>query len=337
MSKVRSAWVGFAVLLAVFSAVSPAFVGDAAAQTRRERREQQQQQQQQREQELREQRERERQQREQQQREIEQREREQQPLQQGVPQPPPPPAQAAPAPPEPPPVPVRVVPTPKTEQELAAEREQRERWSALDGRLLMLAGLLAALGLFQVVVFSVQALLVWFALRAMRRSALLTERNMTMAQRAFVHVISLGWSLVGGAVKVTPTWDNNGTTPTRSLRISTAWKAWHGELPADFAYSYTRPPDRLFLGPKGRSEVGFVVIPMRDIQAAIEERVNLYFWGRATYEDVFEGTEPHFAEFCYRLDVKGTAPNAVTLAFSHYGPHNRTDEDSQRPAIFDER
>jgi hypothetical protein len=35
--------------------------------------------------------------------------------------------------------------------------------------------------------------------------------------------------------------------------------------------------------------------------------------------------------------VKGTAPNSVTLAFSHYGPHNRTDEDSQRPAIFDER
>ena len=32
------------------------------------------------------------------------------------------------------------------------------------------------------------------------------------------------------------------------------------------------------------------LIPMRDIQAAIEERVQLYFWGRATYEDMFEGT-----------------------------------------------
>ena len=49
---------------------------------------------------------------------------------------------------------------------------------------------------------------------------------------------------------------------------------------------------------------------MRDIQAAIEERVQLYFWGRATYEDMFEGSEPHFLEFCYRLDVTGTAPDS---------------------------
>jgi hypothetical protein len=314
----------FAIFLVGLPAAFPLVVGDAAAQTQRQRREQQQ----------REQQEREQQQREQQQREQQQREQQRQ---QQAPQPPPPAAAPPPRPAEQPPVPVRVVPTPKTEEELAAEREQRERWSSLDTRLQVLAVLLAALGLFQIVVFSVQALFVWFALRAMRRSALLTERNMTMAQRAFVHVSSLAWSAAGAGVKVSPTWENNGTTPTRSLRISTAWKAWHGELPADFAYSYTRPPDRLFLGPKGKSDTGFVVIPMRDLQAAIEERVALYFWGRATYEDVFEGTPPHFVEFCYRLDVKGTTPNAVTLAFSHYGPHNRTEEDTQRPAILDAR
>jgi hypothetical protein len=230
-----------------------------------------------------------------------------------------------------------VVPTPKTEQELAAEREQRERWQTLDTRLLILAGVLVALGLFQVVVFTVQGMFVWFALRAMRRTAQLAERNAVMAQRAFVHVSSLAWSLAGSSVKVSPTWENNGTTPSRSLRISTNWKAWHGELPADFAFSYIRPPDRLFLGPRGKTDAGSVTIPMRDIQAAIEERVQLYYWGRATYEDVFEGSEPHFVEFCYRLDAKGTAPNAITIAFSHYGPYNRTDEDSQRPAILDER
>ena len=328
MSRLRPAWVFFAIVLVGFPAVFPVVVGDVAAQTQRQRREQQQREQQQREQQEREQQQREQQQREQQ-------------RQQQAPAQPAPPATAPAAPPprpaEQPPVPVRVVPTPKTEEDLAAEREQRERWSTLDTRLQVLAALLAALGLFQVVVFSVQALFVWLALRAMRRSALLTERNMTMAQRAFAHVSSLAWSMASGGVKVSPTWENNGTTPTRSMRISTAWKAWHGELPADFAYSYTRPPDRLFLGPKGKSDTGFVVIPMRDIQAAIEERVSLYFWGRATYEDIFEGTEPHFVEFCYRLDVKGTAPSAITLTFSHYGPHNRTEEDSQRPAILDER
>ena len=47
---------------------------------------------------------------------------------------------------------------------------------------------------------------------------------------------------------------------------------------------------------------------MRDVQAAIEERLHLYLWGRATYEDMFEGSEPHFFEFCYRLDVSGARP-----------------------------
>jgi hypothetical protein len=325
----------------MFPAALPVFVSDAVAQTQRQRREQQEREQRQREQQ--EQRQREQQEREQRQQEQQEREQQQQQpqlqqpqLQPQQPQQPPPPAVQAPAAPASP-VPVRVVPTPKTEQELAAERQLLERWSALDTRLLMLAALLALLGLVQVIVFMVLALFVWLALRAMRRSAVLAERNTTFAQRAFVYVGSLAWSVAGAGVKVSPTWDNSGMTPTRSLRISTNWKAWHGELPADFAYSYTRPPDRVFLGPKARSDVGAVSIPLRDIQAAIEERVQLYFWGRATYEDVFGGTEPHFVEFCYRLDVKGTAPNAITLAFTHYGPHNRTEEDSQRPAIFDER
>ena len=336
MSRIRPARVCLAVFLVVAPAALPVFVGDAGAQTPRQRREQQQQQQQQREQQEREQRQRDREQQEQEQQERQQQQREQQITPQPQqPQPQPPAVQAAPTPA--PPVPVRVVPTPKTEEERAAERELRERWAALDTRLLMLAALLAALGLFQVIVFAVLGMFVWSALRAMRRSAVFTERNATRAQRAFAHVSSLAWSLASAAVKVSPTWENNGTTPTKSLRISTNWKAWHGELPADFAYPYTRPPDRLFLGPKGRSDIGSVTIPIRDIQAAIEERVQLYYWGRATYEDVFEGTQPHFVEFCYRLDVKGTAPNAMTLAFSHYGPHNRTDEDSQRPAILDER
>jgi hypothetical protein len=346
MTIFRGAWLRSAVVLAAIVATAPviipALIGDAAAQTQRQRRELREQwerEQRERERDLREQWEREQRQREQQLREQWERERRQQ--QPAVPTPParpgaPPAAEQPPA--AQPPVPVRVVPTPKTEQELAAEREQRERWAALDNRLLILAGVLAGLGLFQVIALTVLGMFVWLALRAMGRSAQLAGRNAVLAQRAFVHVSSLAWSLAGaGGVKVSPTWENNGTTPSRSLRISTNWKAWHGELPADFAYSYTRPPDRLFLGPKGKTDVGSVTIPIRDIQAAIEERVQLYYWGRATYEDIFEGSEAHFVEFCYRLDAKGTAPNAIAVAFSHYGPHNRTDEDSQRPAILDER
>jgi hypothetical protein len=203
--------------------------------------------------------------------------------------------------------------------------------------LLIYGGLLVAVGFLLFVAFLVQTLYLWLALRSLRRSATLTERNMTTAQRAFIYLGSLTWSVAGANIKVNPVWANSGTTPTRSLRISTNWRASHGELPADYVFSYVRPPERLFLGPNGRAEVGAMLIPMRDIQAAIEERVHIYVWGRATYEDIFEGTEPHFVEFCYRLEATGATPNNVALTFTHYGVHNRSDEDSQRALGHDIR
>jgi hypothetical protein len=280
-----------------------------------------------------------------------QRQRQQQPPQpppqaapQPAPQPAPPPA-AAPAPPpaapaapprpaEQAPVPVRIVEPPKSAAQLAAEMQEREREreerATFNSRLLMYSGLLVVIGLLLAVAFLVQSLYLWLALRAMRKSANAAERNMATAQRAFLYIGAIGWSPAGQNVKVAPTWANSGSTPTRNLRISTNWKASHGELPADFVFTYARPPERLFLGPGGRADVGSALIPMRDLQAAIEERVHLYFWGRATYEDMFEGSEPHFLEFCYRLDVAGATPDKIVLTFTHYGAHNRSDEDSVR-------
>jgi len=253
------------------------------------------------------------------------------------PAPPPPPAAPPPVPPraaEPAPVPVRIVEPAKSAEQLAREREEREaereERATFNNRLLIYSGLLVAVGALLSVAFLLQTLYLLFALRAMRKAAHRAERNMTTAQRAFLYIGAMTWSPAGANVKISPAWGNSGTTPTRNLRISTNWKTSHGELPADFVFTYARAPERLFLGPNGRADVGSVLIPMRDIQAAIEDRVNLYFWGRATYEDMFEGSEPHFIEFCYRLDVSGATPDKITLVFTHYGSHNRSDEDSQR-------
>ena len=142
----------------------------------------------------------------------------------------------------------------------------------------------------------------------------------------------VAWSAAGANVKISPIWANAGATPTRRLRISTNWKASHGELPADFDINYVRPPENLFLGPNGKAEIGTVFIPMRDIQAAIEERLNLYVWGRATYDDMFEGSKPHFFEFCQRLEVAGEIPGNINLSFTQFGLSNGSDEDSQLPA-----
>jgi hypothetical protein len=273
-----------------------------------------------------------------------------QPAPQVAPQPEPPrpepprpePPRSAPAPaapqPVPPrateqaPVPVRVVEPAKSAEQLAREQQEREERATFNDRLLIYSGLLVGIGALLSVAFLLQTLYLSFALRGMRKAAQRADRNMTTVQRAFLYIGAMAWSPMGANVKISPTWANSGTTPTRNLRISTNWKTSHGELPADFVFTYARAPERLFLGPNGRADVGSVLIPMRDIQAAIEDRVNLYFWGRATYEDMFEGSEPHFIEFCYRLDVTGATPDKITLLFTHYGAHNRSDEDSQRPA-----
>jgi hypothetical protein len=263
---------------------------------------------------------------EQRRRELDQRERELEAERRQPPTPVPRPAQPAPPPQQTVPVTVQ-----KSAAELAAEQKERDDLAALNTRLLILAAVLASVGVFQFIAFSLQALYVWLAMRAMRRTASLAERNLTLTQRAFVFVRALDWTVSGDSVILVPAWENNGATPARSLRISTNWRSLHGDLPPDFPYNYQRPPDRVFLGPKATCDIGALTVPLRDVQAAMERRLQIYVWGRATYEDIFEGTDPHFIEFCYLVEPSAGPSGAVKLTFTHYGPYNRADGDSMRP------
>jgi hypothetical protein len=266
-----------------------------------------------------------------------------QPPAQAAPQPPP--AQTAPQPPVPvrvvDPMAVRVLDTPlavrvveapvKTDAQFDAERRDRADRASLYDQLLIFAALLVAVSAFLAAAFAMQAYYQGLALRAMRRSAQVAERNSVAVQRAFVYINALDWGVAGANVRISPIWTNSGATPTRRMRISTNWKASHGELAADFDINYVRPTENLFLGPNSKAEIGTVFIPMRDIQAAIEERLYLYIWGRATYEDMFEGSKPHFFNFCQRLEVTGETPNKIEMRFTQFGLSNGSDEDSLLP------
>jgi hypothetical protein len=256
----------------------------------------------------------------------------------------PPPAQAAPQPPVPvrvvdpmavrvldTPLAVRVVEAPKTEAQFDAERRERDDRAALYDQLLIFAALLVAVGAFLAIAFAMQAYYQSLALRAMRRSAQLAERNIAAVQRAFVYIGALDCGVAGANVRISPIWANAGATPTRRMRISTNWKASHTELAADFDVNYVRPTENLFLGPNSKAEIGTMFVPMRDIQAAIEERLHIYVWGRATYEDMFEGSKPHFFNFCQRLEVTGATPGNIEMRFTQFGLSNGSDEDSLLP------
>jgi hypothetical protein len=232
---------------------------------------------------------------------------------------------------------IRIVPSPKTEEELVAERQERDQRASLENKFMWFAALLVGIGLFQFVAIAGLGLFLWFALSAMRRPVELAENSMAVTQRAFVGVATLDWIVAGENLKIIPILENGGGTPSRSLRVSTNWRASHGELPPDFTYSFSQPPDRLFLGAHSRSALGAVVFSLRDVQAAIEGRLQLFIWGRATYNDMFEGSEPHFIEFCYRLDFGGSPPDRLAVTFAPYGPHNRSDQDAVRPAAADQR
>jgi hypothetical protein len=227
------------------------------------------------------------------------------------------------------PLSVKVIEAPKTEAQFDAEQKERDSKAALNDQLLIYAALIVAIGAFLAIAFTVQVFYLGLGLRAMRRSSQQAERNIRATQRAFVYVSELAWNAAGANLGISPVWANSGTTPTRRLRIATNWKASHGELPPDFDINYARPPEELFLGPAAKAEFGTIFVPMRDIQAAIEERLHVYVWGRATYNDIFEGTKPHFFEFCHRLDVAGEAPGNIKLRFAQFGLGNGSDEDSQ--------
>jgi hypothetical protein len=192
------------------------------------------------------------------------------------------------------PLPVKVIETPKSDTQFNAEQHERAERSSLYDQLLIYAALLVAVVAFLAIAFAVQTLYLGLGLRSLRRVAQRGERNVQAAQRAFVYTSS------------------------------------HGELPADFDINYVRAPESLFLGPNSNAEFGTLLIPMRDIQAAIEERLHLYVWGRATYEDLFRDSQPHHFNFCHRIEAAGATPDRIELRFGQFGLSNGSDEDSRK-------
>jgi hypothetical protein len=224
------------------------------------------------------------------------------------------------------PLTIKVLEQPKTEAQLAVEQRERDDRVSLSEQLLVFAALLVAVGAFLAIAFALQVFYLGLGLRAMRSYSQKADRSVVITQRAFVYVSELTWSGEGDNIRIGPIWSNSGTTPTRKLRIATNWKASHAELRPD-DINYVQPPENLFLGPGSKAEFGAIFIPMRDIQAAIEQRLYLYVWGRATYDDLFEGTKPHFFEFCHRVEVAGETPDKIGLRFTQFGLSNGSDED----------
>ena len=167
------------------------------------------------------------------------------------------------------------------------------------------------------------------------RQARLTKEALVTTERAFVFLedFDTEWSFQPGSVNnrigrflIKPRWRNNGTTPTKNMLVAVNWSHWMGDPPAGFKYEYGDPRARMFLGPQATEWSTGIDIPSPVASSALKGDQHIFIWGRTDYEDIFDGTRPHFTEWCYRLKLSESGTQLYPQ-FIAYGEHNRSDED----------
>jgi hypothetical protein len=187
-------------------------------------------------------------------------------------------------------------------------------------------------------IYAVVATLQWCA---MRRSNEINNGALVSVQRAFVsprrrEITPIIDSKLNQAtaVQIDVGWENNGTTPAKSLtqHVSTRWDK--NPIPDNFDF-----PDQWFpnvdhtvrptyLGPKGSLGGGIFMVPAQALKAIQEGNYHVYYWGWARYNDVF--LQQHLTELCFELKSNGS-PLGSTATFpfrlDECAKHNCIDDD----------
>lgn len=163
-----------------------------------------------------------------------------------------------------------------------------------------------------------------------RKLAEITQEALVSVQRAFVIAKTTaptsipdadGKRVVAWEFRIQ--WENSGNTPTRTVLqyVNVQWRA--NELPKNFNFSDLGEPrsTQSVIGPKTTVTSGAMIVPTEVIVAAQHGTMHLYFWGWATYRDIFPNTPTHRTEFCYKLtQVDG---NPVTSKVRFVSTHCR--------------
>jgi len=147
------------------------------------------------------------------------------------------------------------------------------------------------------------------------RSLNLSRRSLVDVQRAvvsadtFTTARQLGKDGQIDGMQFTVGWKNSGTTATKNMVYWGNWRIepFNTKIDKTFNFSDIWAPT----GEKVPYTHGFattqkpipyypIVIPRTVISAVVDEKIELVFWGRATYNDVFEdtGTGIHTSEYC---------------------------------------
>jgi hypothetical protein len=238
---------------------------------------------------------------------------------------------------------VRVQPTQKTQAEAAEEEKERRDKAELDRKVADFSGKLADYTMYLAIVAVLQFFALLFQAFFLGGTLRATREALVTTERAFVFLDDFepDWTLqhptVGSPPRLRrfiakPRWRNSGTTPTRNMTITVNWSHWQGEMPTNFSFAYGEGASmRMFLGPQASEWSAPIEIPANVATDALNGSTQIYIWGRVDYEDIFNATNPHFTQWCYRLNItRDASTGAVSTQFVAYGNYNNSDEDARR-------
>lgn len=172
--------------------------------------------------------------------------------------------------------------------------------------------------------------------RDMRQWIDISERQLTIAQRAYISVRSIFFArmpAVGDLVglQTSATLENTGNTPTRRAVAHASMRIFNGEIPENFEFTDLdeRHPVNIFIAPtKWVGSLNFE-ITRDELIRCINKKRRIFIWGWIDYDDIFLETARHRTEFCYEVNVindpsVGNIEQAVSA--SQYGRYNAADE-----------
>ena len=154
------------------------------------------------------------------------------------------------------------------------------------------------------------------AANAAGQSASIAERALIAGQRAFVYVVfnrTANRDIKTGDINLwgfSVNWTNAGNTPTRNMVNHTNVRLFD-EIPDEWDFpdqwSKNVPPEKrravpMGVAPHGSVESDKLFVDINGIEDVINGRKFLYFWGWASYNDVFPNTEIHITRFAVQIE-----------------------------------
>jgi hypothetical protein len=139
--------------------------------------------------------------------------------------------------------------------------------------------------------------------------------------------------------RITPLWENSGSTETKGFTNHVSWQAFPTGKPDSIGFpDLWRPGDPriavpIVVGPKTIIVAESVDVPVSRILATTQAGGHIYIWGWAEYSDVFAPKTPkHRTEFCFYLRWTGdpAIPDSNNFEYRFHTAFNGADGETYR-------